>query len=450
MPSRTRGALTLVLSFSSLALGACQGGIAQETGPPGTTSSTGSPAAAAPTGELLWSRTYGEGWDDSAGSLVLAEGGSARFLGQGQLDGATDPAEARQLLMEVDGDGALGRHDRIGSSSVYRVGLSLEAVGMKGQHIVAGSFPQGGELAGCALKSPTGFGGQMIAALDEAGACLWATTFAASVTFSSLDVSSTGAILVGGIGKPGASLGSGLTLPVPEQGGGGARFYALYSATGTLLSLSEAGEPGALPIARFDAQGGVILATQTSVTRLGAPDGSSWSWELPAPGGVRALVVAGPSVVMGSWESNQLTLRSLRSSDGGEAWAMAISGASDTDLGPIGLGGSDGGNVVLAAHFAGEKTISLGGTKLTGTGKDNLFWALIDGSGSVLRSRVVPVGGTIYARDAATDANGDVWVLGTFTGSVDFGDGLHPGHPMPPPVKPLDPTGYDVFLARYH
>lgn len=442
----------MVLSCSVVALAACTGNVAEENAPPGTTTITTTPSSGPPatpaTGALLWSRTYGEGWDDSGKSLVLTENGNARFLGQGQLDGPTEPSETRQMLMEVDGDGGLVRHDRIGSSSVYKVGLSIEAVSVEDQHVVTGRFEHADDLSGCALESPTGYGGELVAALDAEGACLWATTFAASVTFSSLDVSPTGAILIGGVGTPGASLGSGVTLPVPEQGS--ARFYARYSATGKLVSVHEAEGPGALPIARFDGEGGLVLATHASVARLDAQDATSWSWEQPEPGAVRAMVVAGPNVVVGSWESSQLTLRSLRASDGSEVWKMAISEASATDLGPIGLGGSDGGNVVLAAHFPGDKTIVLGDTKLTGTGNENLFWALIDGSGSVLRSQIVPVSGTIYASDAATNDAGDVWVLGTFTGSVDFGDGLHPGHAVPPPMMPLDPTGYDVFLARYH
>ena len=62
----------------------------------------------------------------------------------------------------------------------------------------------------------------------------------------------------------------------------------------------------------------------------------------------------------------------------------------------------------------------------------------------------MPVAGTVYPSAVATDVAGDVWVLGTFSGSVDFGDGVHTALSSPPPVTALDPFGYDVFLARYH
>jgi hypothetical protein len=56
----------------------------------------------------------------------------------------------------------------------------------------------------------------------------------------------------------------------------------------------------------------------------------------------------------------------------------------------------------------------------------------------------------IHQEVVATSATGDVWVLGTFTGSADFSDGLHAGHAQPPPKSWMDPTGYDVFVAPYH
>ena len=88
---------------------------------------------------------------------------------------------------------------------------------------------------------------------------------------------------------------------------------------------------------------------------------------------------------------------------------------------------------------------------ISATGKDNLVWALLDATGALVRSKVVPVDGSVYPSSAATDAKGDVWVLGIFTGSVDFGDGLHTSATPPPPTgSPLDVTGYDVFLVRYH
>ena len=137
-------------------------------------------------------------------------------------------------------------------------------------------------------------------------------------------------------------------------------------------------------------------------------------------------------------------------SDGGESWKVDVAGAEGTDLGALVLGASAGGAVVVAAHLDGGNAISLGTTEIAGTGESNLFWALLDGDGGVLRSRIVPVAGLVYPSAVATDVAGDVWVLGTFRGSIDFGDGLHTAYPAPPPKTALDPSGYDVFLARYH
>lgn len=442
MPTAKFRALALALSCSSLALSACnvEVDVAPETPPPAVIAT---PAQ----GALLWSRAYGGPFDDFAESLVLTPDGHARFSGHGLIDGSTDPGEVRGLLMDVDGEGGLAAHQRLGSSSLYPVGVSEEAVGLKGQHVITGGFGHATSLAGCALNGPQGFGGELVAALDDQGACLWATTLAASVAFSSLDVNPAGEILIAGVGKPGGSLGSGVTLPTPQQGG--AKFYARFSATGTPL-FAQGVDGFALPLAGFDPDGGVVVSGQTSLARADAQGSTTWSWEIPDTSMVNALAVAGPSVVVVIREEAQLTLRSFHTSDGNEAWRVDVTGAEPTALGTMVLGASEGGNVVVAAHLAGGKTISLGTTELSGTGENNLFWALLDGAGSVLRSRIVPVDGTVYPSSVATDAAGDVWVLGTFSGSVDFGDGLHTAHAAPPPMTALDPFGYDVFLVRYH
>jgi outer membrane protein assembly factor BamB len=449
MPSAKIRALALALSCSSLALPACNGDVevaidsTLETPPPPVVTAT------PPKGALLWSRVYGGQFDDAAGPLVLLPDGQSRFIGKGLLDGSTDPGEVRGLLMEVDGKGDLAAHQRLGTSSLYPVGVGQEAVGLNGQRVIAGRFSHGTSLAGCALQGPTGYGGEFVAALDEQGACLWATTFAASVGFSSIDVGATGEILVAGEGKPGASLGAGVTLPTPTDAGGGSRFHARFSATGAPLSAHEV-DGFAMPLARFDHDGGIVVAGQNSLARVDAKGTTSWSVQMPESVYIGSLVVAGPSVVVELRDDAGAALRSFHVSDGTEAWKVAIAGSESTELGALSIAASDGGAVVVAAHLAGGKTVSLGTEALTGKGVNNLLWALFDGDGGVVRSQIVPVDGTIYPSAVATDAGGDVWVLGSFSGSVDFGDGLHTAHPSPPPTTALDPFGYDVFLARYH
>lgn len=453
MPTAKLSALALALSCSSLALAACNGSV--DTAIDSDSNAPAEPPppvviATPPKGALLWSRTYGGQFDDAAGPLVLLPEGQARFTGHGLLDGSTDPGESRGLLMEVDGKGDLAAHQRLGSSSLYPVGVSEEAVGVNGQHILVGRFEHGTSLAGCALVGPKGYGGEFVAALDAQGTCLWATTFAASVAFSSLEVNPAGDIVVAGEGKPGATLGSGVMLPTPaEDKGGGSRFYARFSATGAPLSAHEV-DGFAMPLARFDHDGGLVVSGQNSLSRIDAEGVTSWSVQMPESVYIDSLVVAGPSVVVEMQDQGTAGLRSFHVSDGGEVWKVDIAGAEWTKIGRPVVAASEGGAVVVAAHLAGGTTVSLGSKKLTGEGESNLVWALLDGAGGVVRSQIVPVDGTIYPSAVATDAEGDVWVLGTFSGSVDFGDGLHTAHPSPPPMTALDPFGYDVFLARYH
>lgn len=437
MPSPTSRACALLLACAPLSLAACSADIAQEV------AATSDPPHAA----LVWSRTYGGPFDDSARSLTLTADDHARFAGHGPLDGSTDPAEARGLLMGVDEAGSLAAHQRIGASSVYLVGIERTAVGLNGELVVAGRFEHESSIAGCALVSPLGFGGEYLAALDDQGACLWATTFAAEADFTSLDVSAAGDIVLAGEGKPGASLGAGVTLPAPPYGG--ATFYALFSPTGAPLS-AHATDGYFEPIVRFDPGGGLLVATGPTLLRRDAQGATTWSHELPEETSITELVVVGSSVVLASSSAGSVALSSLQVSDGAPVWTLDLSGGAPGDLAGLVLGAGPDGALSIAAHVAGSEGVSLGETTLASHGNDNLLWALLDGSGGVIRSKVVPFEATVFPSAVATNASGDVWVLGTFTGSADFGDGLHAGHPQPPPKSWMDPTGYDVFLARYH
>lgn len=440
MPSSTRHSLALLLSCSALTLPACCGEVLDETTPPDET--TTAPAA----GALLWSRTYGGPFDDRAGSLVLTPDSHAHFLARGGIDGAPD--DPRSLLVDVDGDGELVSQPRLGSSSLYPITMGDAALGADGQLVLSGHFDHPTSLSGCALTGPFGHGGEVVAALDENGACLWATTFG-ELFFSSLDVSAGGEILLAGAGKPGLSLGAGVTLP-PSNGPGSQKFYARLSAAGTPLSAHDVGL-GVPPLARFDHDGGIVVVsgpTESTLRRFDAQGASTWSHEM-ADGSIRALTVAGARVVaLVTGAEAQSALRSFDAIDGSEAWNLEVSGAVWTT--PVALGGGEGDDVVVAGRFAAGETVSLGGEALSGSGQDNLFWALLDGAGGVLRSKVVAVDGAVHPRAAATDGAGDVWVLGELTGSVDFGDGLHTAVPVPPSTPPPAPLGYDIFLARYH
>jgi len=93
------------------------------------------------------------------------------------------------------------------------------------------------------------------------------------------------------------------------------------------------------------------------------------------------------------------------------------------------------GNIFVVGTFNG--TMSLGDEDLVSEGID-VFVAKLDPSGDTLWSRRFGDNALQFAKSVAVSAAGDVVAAGLFNGSIDFGDG---------PLTDSDP-GYDLFLAR--
>jgi len=93
------------------------------------------------------------------------------------------------------------------------------------------------------------------------------------------------------------------------------------------------------------------------------------------------------------------------------------------------------GDVIIAGDFEGG--LSLGATTLTAPGDQSLFVAKLSGQNGT------PIWASAYGDDSAStdavsvDAQGDVYVGGSYRGSIDFGDG-----PM------TSGTGDDVFVLK--
>ncbi len=92
------------------------------------------------------------------------------------------------------------------------------------------------------------------------------------------------------------------------------------------------------------------------------------------------------------------------------------------------------GNVFMAGHFVGS--VDFGGGPLSSTaGGQDVFLAKLDANGSHLWSKRFGDSDTQTAADLATDASGNVFFAGFFSGSIDFGGGGLSG-------------SQDIFLAK--
>ena len=93
------------------------------------------------------------------------------------------------------------------------------------------------------------------------------------------------------------------------------------------------------------------------------------------------------------------------------------------------------GNVYVAGSFYG--TIQLGGMPLISAGSDDVFLAKFDPAGNhVWSQRFGDASGGLYIYDLAVDSDGNAAITGPFPGGVDFGDGFIQGD-------------HDMFVAKF-
>jgi hypothetical protein len=114
-------------------------------------------------------------------------------------------------------------------------------------------------------------------------------------------------------------------------------------------------------------------------------------------------------------------------------WAKGFGDASAHPSTGLAIGPSD--SILLAGTFAG--TINFGGGPLSAAGSQDGFLAKLDSNGNYVWSR--SVGGMNDSISAfALDSNGNIAVAGTFTGSINLGQGVQ-----------TSAGSADVFIARY-
>jgi uncharacterized delta-60 repeat protein len=118
-------------------------------------------------------------------------------------------------------------------------------------------------------------------------------------------------------------------------------------------------------------------------------------------------------------------------------WVQRLGGSS-ADIGnAVGLDGA--GNSYVAGRFAG--TAQFGTNSLTSAGLDDIFISKLDPAGNVVWARRIGGGGFDVANDIAADTNGNLFVTGSFEGTVDFGGTV---------ATNTNSASYrDLFVARF-
>jgi len=127
--------------------------------------------------------------------------------------------------------------------------------------------------------------------------------------------------------------------------------------------------------------------------------------------------------------------------NGEVVWAQAAGGSADDLAGGLTLSAD---NKLYLVGFVGNGTVTFGSTHLGGSTisqtaiGNNAFIAVYDTSGKILHARIL-TGGTSSANRVGFDRDGNYYVVGSFNGTTDFGNG-----------KTLTVSSSTIFIAKYN
>ncbi|MES2763174.1 MAG: SBBP repeat-containing protein [Bacteroidota bacterium] len=123
-------------------------------------------------------------------------------------------------------------------------------------------------------------------------------------------------------------------------------------------------------------------------------------------------------------------------------WAKSLGGASNDYIEAITVDAS--GNVYTTGKFDGIADLDPGVStfSLTSTGSSDIFVSKLDVNGNFVWAKQIGGSGNEFARSIKVDAIGNVYLAGSFDGTVDF----NPGSGT---FNLTSPSGYDVFVSKW-
>ena len=275
-----------------------------------------------------------------------------------------------------------------GDSNDIARGVTADQVG---NTIVIGSFNGKADLDDQEIIS-AGYEDIFVAKYSDKGKVLWVKRFGAKRKDFAFDVD---------IDKKGNSVLTGLFTSNVDFG----KF--------TLKGLGS----GDIFTAKLDPLGNVLWAKQAGGSEL---DGGN---EIAIDSSDNALIIANTygSVTVGNtllnYQGGMDTFIVKYDPDGNVLWAQQIAGSGDEQ--GRGISPDKQGNVLSLGEFTG--TITIGSKKLTSESKlRDIFLAKHDASGNVVWAKSFGSTGEDYGRGIGTDAAGNIYFSGVFTGSVKF------------------------------
>ena len=425
-------------------------------------------------GTLFWGKRFGAQGDQTATALAVDEAGNIFITGT--FDGTVDFGGG-PLVSAGGGDIFLAKltpsgeplwSKSFGDASGPQVGTSI-AVDHTGAVLIVGQYTGTIDFGSVPLES---YGGSdvFLAKFDTEGGPLWSSHFSNFATNVATSIATDGAnnvvisttsngVLV--FGGDGLNAIDGFDVFVAKLDADGEhvwsqRFGGPDDQYGQALAVTAAGDVtvSASFLGSMDFGGGTLMSAggqDLALARLNADGDHVWSQRFGSAGDqtVRdgALDPAGHLVTAGSFagalsfgadplvsSGETDVFLAMLDGEGSQVWSKRFGDPAPQAAGSVAVDGA--GNILVAGHFSSQ--VDFGGGKLVSAGGDDVFLVKLAADGSHVWSKSFGDLGEQREPRVAVDGAGNVVILGSFPGSVDFGGG------------PLaNAGGKDIFLAKF-
>ena len=352
------------------------------------------------TGAHLWSKRFGDVFDDSGYGVAVDS--NDNVVVTGYFAGTTDFGGGQVVgqrgynifVAKYAADGTYQWAKTFGSPSGGSNIANAVAVDANGNVAITGSFQNSIDFGGGPITA-NGFSvDTFVVKLSASGAHLWSKGLSGSEQDYGRGISfdSSGNVVVTGSFEATVDFGCGSLT----SAGGDDIFVAKYSSTGGCVWLKRFGSSSqdfAAAIAA-DSSGNIVLT-------------GNYKGTIDFGGG---SLTSGPTYP-------DIFVAKL-SATGSQLWSKSF-GSTSSDKGQ-GVAVDSSSNVILTGYFNG--TVDFGGGPLTSFGLST-FVAKYSASGAHQWSKVFAGTNSNLGNGVATDRNGNVGVTGWFQGTVDFGQG---------------------------
>ncbi|OQP60372.1 hypothetical protein A3860_33880 [Niastella vici] len=308
---------------------------------------------------------------------------------------------------------------------IVGTGIKADAAG---NTYVTGYFYATADLdPGTGIANVTSIGGAdiFIAKYDVSGNYVWAKSIGGTADddSSSITIDGSGNVYVTGYFRGTADFDPGTGTANLTSAGGADIFLAKYDGSGNYLWAKNMGG------AADDISTGIVVDASSHIYITGSFNGSG---DFDAGAGTANLTsTGGTDIFLSAYDGA-----------GNYLWAKNMGGTGTDSALAVSLDAS--GNIYITGSFSG--TADLDGdapaVSYTSVGNADIFWAKYDVSGTFAWAKTIGGTGDDIGRGINVDIAGNVFLTGSFSGTVDFDAGVGTANYS-------SYGGTDFYLAKY-